>query len=139
MPYFSIIDNNYFCVHGGLGKDLDIVKNSERIDRFDYHIRLNEMLWSDPKDDGVGIKYNSYRGLGYVWYEDITDEFLKKNNLNCIIRAHEVSSEGYHWCHNGKVLTIFSTPNYCGRCGNKASIMKIDNKLKDKFEIISFD
>lgn len=28
--------------------------------------------------------------------------------------------EGYNWCHERNVVTIFSAPNYCYRCGNQA-------------------
>lgn len=27
--------------------------------------------------------------------------------------------EGYNWCHERNVVTIFSAPNYCYRCGNQ--------------------
>jgi serine/threonine-protein phosphatase 2A catalytic subunit len=37
---------------------------------------------------------------------------------------------GYNWCHNRHVCTIFSAPNYCYRCGNEASIMEIDEHLR---------
>jgi hypothetical protein len=37
--------------------------------------------------------------------------------------------EGYNWCHNDNVVTIFSAPNYCYRCGNQAAIMEIDEHL----------
>jgi serine/threonine-protein phosphatase 2A catalytic subunit len=35
------------------------------------------------------------------------------------------------------VVTIFSAPNYCYRCGNQAAIMEVDEKLNKTF--LQFD
>lgn len=38
--------------------------------------------------------------------------------------------QGYNWGHDKNVVTIFSAPNYCYRCGNQAAIMELDDTLK---------
>ncbi len=39
-------------------------------------------------------------------------------------------TQGYNWCHERNVVTIFSAPNYCYRCGNQAALMELDDGLK---------
>jgi len=39
--------------------------------------------------------------------------------------------EGYQWQHNDKVVTIFSAPNYCYRCGNQAAIMEVPDTVEN--------
>lgn len=38
--------------------------------------------------------------------------------------------QGYNWSHEKNVVTIFSAPNYCYRCGNQAALMELDDGLK---------
>ena len=54
-----------------------------------------------------------------------------------VSRAHQLVMEGYNWSHDRNVVTIFSAPNYCYRCGNQASIMELDDALKYSF--LQFD
>jgi serine/threonine-protein phosphatase 2A catalytic subunit len=39
------------------------------------------------------------------------------------------ASQGYNWAHDLNVVTIFSAPNYCYRCGNQAAILEIDESF----------
>ena len=54
-----------------------------------------------------------------------------------ICRAHQWQQNGYQWSHENNVLTIFSAPNYCYRCGNLAAIMEIDENMK--YELQTFE
>ncbi|KAG2466705.1 PGM5 protein, partial [Polypterus senegalus] len=87
-----------------------------------------DLLWSDPDDrGGWGI---SPRGAGYTFGQDISETFNHANGLTLVSRAHQLVMEGYNWCHDRNVVTIFSAPNYCYRCGNQAAIMELDDTLK---------
>lgn len=61
--------------------------------------------------------------------EDITKKFLFDNNLKNIVRSHTLVMEGYELSHSGKVHTVFSAPNYCGRCENFGSIIEFDEAM----------
>jgi len=40
---------------------------------------------------------------------------------------------GFNWSHDKNIVTIFSAPNYCYRCGNEAAIMEIDEHMTKTF------
>lgn len=74
-----------------------------------------DLLWSDPDDrGGWGI---SPRGAGYTFGQDISETFNHTNGLDLISRAHQLVMDGFNWSHEQSVVTIFSAPNYCYRCG----------------------
>jgi len=54
-----------------------------------------------------------------------------------IVRAHQLVMDGYQWQHEEAVLTLFSAPNYCYRCGNQAAIMQLDENINS--HIIAYD
>ena len=79
----------------------------------------------------------SARGAGYNFGQDISESFNHKNSLTLVSRAHQLVMEGYNWSHERNVVTIFSAPNYCYRCGNQAAIMELDDSLNYSF--LQFD
>ena len=67
---------------------------------------LTDLLWADPQDEaGRGM---SKRGTSMQFGPDITEKFCKTNNLDYIIRSHEVKEKGWEKAHGGRCWTIFS-------------------------------
>jgi serine/threonine-protein phosphatase 6 catalytic subunit len=83
-----------------------------------------DLMWSDPDED-VEAWSMSPRGAGWLFGQKIAAEFLQINDLKLIARAHQLVQEGYKFMFDESLVTVWSAPNYCGRCGNMASIMEV--------------
>jgi len=60
------------------------------------------------------------------------DGFLKANNLKRIVRGHTALETGYKWWFDGKLLSLFSCPDYAG-IGNDAAFSLFENKELEIF------
>ena len=95
------------------------------------NVQLVDCLWSDPQP--FSGRSPSKRGVGYSFGPDITAAFLENNDLELLVRSHEVKDEGYLVEHGGKCITIFSAPNYCDSMGNKGAFIHFGKDLVPKF------
>ena len=135
LPIAAVIDNKYFCCHAGLSPNFNNINElfilQRNVDVLSSKI-LSDLLWSDP-DDIEEFSLNS-RGSGYIYGEKQLNNFLKLNNLEYLIRSHQLAQEGYTLHFNDKCITIWSAPNYGGGI-NKGKFLKINSKFYDLIEI----
>lgn len=129
LPVAAIIDNRYFCVHGGLSPQALTLERIRRIPRMSHYPISQDLIWSDP--DNINGFVKSQRGLGYLFGEDVSNLFLQVNDLSKIIRSHQLVYEGYKFHFSDKnVITVWSAPDYCGRCINSGSVLTVsDNHI----------
>ena len=138
LPLCALIENKILCLHGGLSPNIQTIEEINQLDRkqeLPHEGPMCDLLWSDPGEkDGWEL---SPRGAGFIFGEEQSSKFNFTNKLSMICRAHQLQQNGFQWWHENNVLTIFSAPNYCYRCGNLAAIMEIDENMK--YEIQTFD
>lgn len=124
-----------FVVHGGLFSDPDTtLATINAINRKNYStvivqsktpsesdILIEEMLWSDPTQDGTNGVFRSERGSGIEFGPDVALAWLTKIGCNLLVRSHECIEDG---CEKMPIktkktrklkfgiYTIFSASNY---------------------------
>jgi len=141
LPLAAIMNNQFFCVHGGLSPDVTCVEDVNQIDRFcepPSKGPMCDILWADPTEDfsqtsPVEFEPNDTRGTSFSFGYKATVAFLNKNKWLSVIRAHEAQDAGYRmYAKNVKtgfpaLITLFSAPNYLTHYNNKGAIMRYEN------------
>jgi serine/threonine-protein phosphatase 6 catalytic subunit len=132
MNLAAIIDGRIFCVHGGLSPDLatiDEMRMVQRVQEIPHQGSFCDLMWSDPEDINEPWVV-SPRGAGWLFGAAVTRQFNEINGTDLICRAHQLVQEGYKYMFADKSLvTVWSAPNYCYRCGNVAAILHFDEHL----------
>lgn len=132
----ALVDGRALCVHGGLSPSLHEIDQIRAIDRKQeppHDGAMCDLLWSDPEDiDGWAI---SPRGAGFLFGQNIVRQFNHVNNLELIARAHQLVMDGYKMMFDETLVTVWSAPNYCYRCGNVAAILTLGDDLQRSFKV----
>ena len=162
LPVAALIDDKILCMHGGLSPDLtnlDQIRNLTRPTDVPDSGLLCDLLWSDPGRDVKGWGMND-RGVSYTFGPDRVSDFLTKNDMDLVCRAHQVCNnfffaptfcnsrslpgcilfqvveDGYEFFAERQLVTIFSAPNYCGEFDNAGAMMSVDDSLMCSFQIL---
>lgn len=144
LPLAAVMNKQFLCIHGGLSPELHTLEDLKGIDRFrepPTHGLMCDILWADPLEEFGQEKtseffiHNHVRGCSYFFSYPAACNFLEKNNLLSIIRAHEAQDAGYRMYRKTRttgfpsVMTIFSAPNYLDVYNNKAAVLKYENNV----------
>jgi diadenosine tetraphosphatase ApaH/serine/threonine PP2A family protein phosphatase len=130
----ALIDQDVFCVHGGLSPQLPFI---EKVSLLDRQVELPpdgplcDLCWSDTEN--VPDWRENTRGAGFLFGPTQTTKFTRINRLQFVARSHQLCMEGSAKYfgdtttsgkgHEYRVITIWSAPNYSYRSGNKATVM----------------
>ena len=157
----ALVDERVFCVHGGMSPDihtLDEMRTIGRCSEIPHEGPFCDLVWSDPDESLTGGIFSgnnnnsgtvetisnkasawslSPRGAGYLFGSRVVSEFNVLNDLVLVCRAHQLVQEGYKFVFPEKsMVTIWSAPNYCYRCGNVAAILTLEDR-KSIWQVIS--
>ncbi|CAI8506580.1 unnamed protein product [Hanseniaspora opuntiae] len=176
----ALVDDEIFCVHGGLSPNIQYIDQINLIDRFKeipHDGPMADLVWSDPDTslgtapslfgNGTGSRWAetkntnkkstrafmhgqsvnegdenfeiSSRGAGYIFSKKIVELFCHRNKIKKIFRAHQLCQEGVLDLFDGLLTTVWSAPNYCYRCGNKAVIVEINGVDKYFYNVFEAD
>lgn len=138
MALGALVDGQAFCVHGGLSPSLNTIDEIRAIDRkqeVPHDGAMCDLLWSDPEDiDGWAI---SQRGAGFMFGANIVEQFSHTNDISLIARAHQLVMDGYKLMFEEQLVTVWSAPNYCYRCGNVAALLTLEDNLERNFLVFN--
>ncbi|BGP16972.1 hypothetical protein JCM10213_007418 [Rhodosporidiobolus nylandii] len=144
LPLAAVMNKQFLCIHGGLSPELNTLDDLRSINRFrepPTHGLMCDILWADPLEEFGNEKntdafvHNHVRGCSYFFTYTAACNFLERNGLLSIIRAHEAQDAGYRMYRKTKttgfpsVMTIFSAPNYLDVYNNKAAVLKYENNV----------
>lgn len=153
----AVVTDTAFIVHGGLPSrhfKLDQLRQVTIQDRCRYNtlVRpttsvdtlMERLLWSDPMPQ-PGIRRNRWRGgRGMEFGPDVTHDFLTREGLHYLVRAHEPVDAGFETVHcsnphptndavdsdetttTTRLVTVFSSANYPNGTGtNHGAILQL--------------
>ncbi|KAK8838410.1 hypothetical protein M9Y10_033036 [Tritrichomonas musculus] len=140
LPIGAIVNKTTFCIHGGLTPKIELIDDINKqvqrpINNFEESELFTDLVWSDPTSSACNSK--NPRGCGYLFNREMVENFLEKNSIKRIIRAHQCVINGYKSEFDDKCITIFSVSSYAKLLGNCSSIIQLSNDA-DTLKVSSF-
>jgi diadenosine tetraphosphatase ApaH/serine/threonine PP2A family protein phosphatase len=165
LPLAAVIDQDIFCVHGGIPRPIPNSGHGSRIQDIlsvskvaginppyehedDAHAQISsDCIWSDPaseEQERTGLDPNtgygeSLRGGGAICFgHKAVNDFLAQHGFSYIMRAHEAHAEGVAVSKGGKVFTIFSTSKDHNQGKEAMAGCKLFHGIVSNFQTQSF-
>mmetsp|Transcript_48333 Transcript_48333/g.80024 ORF Transcript_48333/g.80024 Transcript_48333/m.80024 type:complete len:345 (+) Transcript_48333:96-1130(+) len=139
MPLAALIQDRIFCMHGGLSPDLhnlDQIRVLPRPMELPDSGIVCDLLWSDPSETVAGWGSNTTRGVSVTFGADVVQSFLQAQDMDLVVRAHQVVEDGYQFFADRGLVTVFSAPNYGGSFDNAGAVLDINESLECSFTVI---
>jgi diadenosine tetraphosphatase ApaH/serine/threonine PP2A family protein phosphatase len=150
LPIAAVVDRRIFSVHGGLSPEIPFVETigeQDRVCEIPESGPLTDLVWSDPEN--VQEWRKNQRGAGFIFGPRQVQRWCQLNRFDFMTRSHQLAAEGYQWSFpspersekslvKGKLLLVWSAPNYAYQSGNMASILKIGFSDQEFLKIETF-
>ncbi|CAK9437817.1 uncharacterized protein LODBEIA_P21950 [Lodderomyces beijingensis] len=132
LPLATLVNKEYLVMHGGLFSKDDVkLSDIKAFNRLPKHGSTQppkegiamELLWTDPQE--TNGRAPSKRGIGMQFGPDITERFCLNNKIRKVVRSHEVRMGGVETEQKGRLITVFSAPDYCDSTGNLGGVVHL--------------
>ena len=133
LPLAALVDRAVFVLHGGIGDGswtIDQLRQVPRPLKAETNGMVENALWSDPVESDAQAKWGVHSnardgGAGGIktFGADVTQRFCQRNNVQMVVRSHQVAKFGYRVYHGGRLITVFSARNYDNRDENKGAML----------------
>ena len=142
LPLAAVINNQIICVHSGISKNGFSLNDIQRL-KFPINVKTTQIakdiLWNTP-GNGDNISFNKNLPEEYKpdnFTGNNLDSFLKNNKLKMMIRSHDVCEKGISNLFGDRLITIFSSTNYCGVYQNAGALIFIKKSYEIQPKILT--
>ena len=133
LPLAAVVDGSVLCVHGGIGPHFTSVEELRRHEKpvsYRGDKVVEEVLWSDPCPSSAEFATNRVRRCGALFNAKAVARFCENNQVSMLVRGHEARKRGVEMEFEGSVITVFSTSNYMGQCGNMSGVLYVRSRTE---------
>ena len=135
LPIAALVQNKVLVIHGGLGDGTwglsELQNNIPRPLVYDSGAGIppfiHHALWSDPSESDADMMRGVHHGGGQHrvvrFGPDVTKQFCRANNIDLVVRSHQLMRKGYKIMHSGHLISVFSARNYVGLENNDGALL----------------